>query len=389
MAVVTIGDTGLVRQRLDEILAGLNSQIQSIFGADFSVDPESPEGQMIGAFAEATSDLAQLVELVYLARSPASASGAALSRLVRLNSITRKPAVFSTATVTISGDSGTVIPAGSIVQSTSLPVTSWLTASDVTIPGAGTGSVDVQVVCSATGPVHAGAGTLGKIGTVISGWNGVTNAAAASPGQDEETDAALRIRRARSVAIGSQGIPDGLLGAILNIDGVISARVFENPLDVTDGLGLPPHSIQAVVAGGADSDIAEAIFLKRSMGVTMVGASTANVTDSQGKLQTMAWDRPAQVPIYVTVNLSGAVPTGTKNAIKAALVAAGDADLAIGGSVIWSALFGPVLGVVAGTGVSITSIWLGTAPSPTLQQDATIAVTSIASWDATNINVLP
>src|SRR5690606_2784132 len=86
-------------------------------------------------------------------------------------------------------------------------------------------------------------------------------------GEDEETDAALRLRRQRSVSLASQGYLAGLLAALENIPGVTSAFVYENNTDSTDINGVPSHSIWVIVAGsGADEDIAEAIYTKRNAG---------------------------------------------------------------------------------------------------------------------------
>src|SRR4029453_12170839 len=81
------------------------------------------------------------------------------------------------------------------------PTNRWLNRDAVTSTTAG--SYDAVFESENAGAAAiAEAGTLTIIATPVAGWNGVTNAAAATPGQDIESIAALRIRRAAALSIG-------------------------------------------------------------------------------------------------------------------------------------------------------------------------------------------
>ena len=55
----------------------------------------------------------------------------------------------------------------------------------------------------------------------------------------------------------SQTIIESLTGGLASVPGVSLVRVYQNDTNETDANGLPPHSIEAVVQGGADYDIGD------------------------------------------------------------------------------------------------------------------------------------
>src|SRR5690349_8886438 len=79
------GVTGL-QGWLDELI----DQHQSTYGDDISVNAEDPDGEWLAKEAQARNDAEQIALTLYNMNAPAGAVGAALSRLVQLNGITRK-----------------------------------------------------------------------------------------------------------------------------------------------------------------------------------------------------------------------------------------------------------------------------------------------------------
>lgn len=374
---------GFTRSRLDERLAALQVAVQAIFGTDINLDPDSIDGQTLGIFAESQSNLDQLAEDVYHSFNPQSATGVALSRLVQLNGIRRIEGTYSTATIRCGGSQGTVIPAGSLVKSTSTNAT-FVTLVDATIDG--TGQVDVAAQASVKGTVLAPAGTLTKIDTPLYGWQTATNIVDAVPGRDEETDEQLRIRRKASTSTSGQSIVDSVYGALSNIPDVIQALVLENPLDTTDANSLPPHSMYCVVNGGTVQDILDVIWLKKSAGCTLVGTTSGTVTDSMGNPHTVKFSRPGPVNVYVTVNLhsKSGWPTDGVDRIKAALVAWALANQSIGEEVIQSRLFDAVNSV---PGHSVDSLYIGTSAGPTGSANIAVPFDGLAVFDTARIVV--
>ncbi len=375
---------GFDRSRLDERLATLQVAMRSIFGDDIDLDPDTIDGQTLGIYAESISNLDQLAEDVYHGFNPNSATGAALSRLVQLNGIRRIGGTYSTVDVLCVGQEGTVIPAGSAISSTATKA-QFKTVAAATIGATGQVTISCKAVemGAKVGPIN----TVTKINTPIYGWQTATNPAAAVVGRDEETDEQLRIRRARSTSTPAQSIIDALYGAVANIPEVLQCEVYENPTGAVQAItGLPAHSVNVVVDGGLTQDIANQIFTRITLGVVQVGAVSSIVTDSQGNSHTVKFDRPTDVPIHVILNvtkLSG-WPTDGADRLKSALVAWTIANQRIGKDVIHSRLY-DCLNVVPGH--SITTMLIGTAPAPTLEDDVAIAFNQLARFTTANITV--
>lgn len=379
------GVTGL-QGWLDELI----DEHKGIHGDDISVNAEDPDGETLSKEAQARNDIEQLALTLYNMNAPAGAVGAALSRLVQLNGINRKAAQFSVVPITLGGTPGTVIPINSLFDNPDDPdLPPFKTAAPYTIGGGGT--VAGQGICTEAGPFNVGATKLTHPLTVISGWNTVTNPSAAAPGRLVETDPILRVRRAESVAMPSQSMLDGLQAALANLDGVDDVVVYENATESYNAKGDPPHSIHVIIDGGIAADIANAIWVKASMGATKVGVVIQNVTDTQGNPQEMRWDVPADVSVYMIVTLNRTPTTFESDSIKAALVAFGDETSRIGRNVPWGDLFSPIndLNITGGPGLpSITSLKLGSAPSPTLQEDLPVAFDERPRYDPVNISVV-
>ncbi|MDD0862137.1 hypothetical protein LOD44_11070, partial [Xylella fastidiosa subsp. multiplex] len=52
--------SGYEAERLDTIIARLQEGFRSIYGNDINVDPDSPDGQLIGLIAQIKADLEEL-----------------------------------------------------------------------------------------------------------------------------------------------------------------------------------------------------------------------------------------------------------------------------------------------------------------------------------------
>lgn len=387
--VTQLTPQGLIVATIDDRLASLTAKYQAIFGPNINLDANTFDGMTMKISGGTYNDLDQLVEAVYDSFDPNKATGAALSRLVLLNGLTRNLGSFSIAVVTFTGTAGTDVPIGSLVLSQD-GASTWATTFEATVDPSGT--VDVEVQCSVLGPTLAAAGTLNTFGTYIYGITSVTNAADASVGTSQETDSALRLRRAASTATPSQGILEGLYGALGNLAGVTQVQVYENKTDsaaVTSANpnGLPPHSINAVVLGGVDQDIIQTIWLKQSAGVTLVGAVEGTATDSYGNTHPIQFDRPIDTPIYMTIGVRRRAgwPSNGADLIKTALDTWSIANLMIGDDVIWNELFTPINTV---PGLSMAYLNIGTALIGEAQADINIPYNAIADINAANINVV-
>jgi len=385
-----VSSTGFKRKRLNLLLEELNSEVKAIFGDNFNVSPESPDGQVNGVISESNANLWELAEEAYNAFNPKAASNVSLSNLVQLNGITRFAATASRVELTISGDSGTSIIAGSFIGDVEETII-FSTDETVLIPSGG--SVVVQATTTVTGPRPALADTITEIITPVTGWDSVTNDDPAVLGTDLETDSDLRARRERSVARDAQAVIDAIFAEIRSIVGVTQLLVLENDTNVgPDANGLPAHSINAIVLGGQDQAIAKAIFLKKTLGATSFGNTSTVITDDQSIEHTVSFSRPTAIDIYVIVNLTtfANFPVDGQDLIKQAIINYSQGlliegrDFSLGDNVINSQLYSPVNTI---QGHTVDSLFIGTSSGPTSSADIAIAINEISVFLEAKITV--
>ena len=318
------------------VLEYLKTEYRAIYGPGVYLEADSQDGQWIGIIALAIADTIQLAESVYNSFSPATALGDALARNVRLNGISARAATYSTVDLTVTGQAGTVLT-DAVAQDTAGQ--KWLLPV-ATIPAGG--SLVVTATAAGIGAIQAAAGTVTKIATPIRGWQAVTNAGAATPGAPVESAAELRARQAVSVAIPSQSIFSGIVGAVASVDGVTRWRGYENDTGVTDANGIPGHSIALVVEGGDSAAIAQAIAVKKTPGTGTFGTTQIDVTDDLGAVTAIKFYRPtaAAISAVITVQPLAGYTLAIGDKIAAAVADAINA-LPIGGDVVLSRMYGP------------------------------------------------
>lgn len=299
---------------------------------------------------------------------------------------------------TVAGSSTGAAPTG-----TATAIPDGVSALVWTYLGAGTGAVDVGGLSVTLDAIVALARDLSVIKTPVGGWQGVINLTDAVPGALQQTNESLRITREAELSQSGSGTPDAIRAAILAITGVTACFVFHNDTDVIDGNGQNPHTVQAVVTGGADAAIASVLFANVGAGLLTFGTTSVVVLDSQGTAQTYKFTRPTALPIYVDITLTynpalptkGGYPTLGDAAVQAALSAFGAAIQVVGkdavASSIGAAAFPVYVNGVLALGVQgvldVTSTKISTAPGPTLSTTITVTPFQQAVLDTSRITV--
>ena len=113
-----VTDSGFVAPTGEDVYNALIESFEQQFGS-IDVTPQSITGQFISIFSQAILSLWQAAQGCYSASYPATAQGVSLDGIAQLVGITRKPATRTTTYVSCFGLQGTVIPAGSLVGSSS------------------------------------------------------------------------------------------------------------------------------------------------------------------------------------------------------------------------------------------------------------------------------
>jgi uncharacterized phage protein gp47/JayE len=194
----------------------------------------------------------------------------------------------------------------------------------------------MTLTAETAGPVAAPSGSLTVIVTAVAGLVSFVNELDADLGSDIETDNALRLRRLIELQSPGAATVEAIRADVLAVNDVTAVVVFQNNSAVTDLDGRPAHSVEIVVQGGDDQDIAEAIFDTVAAGIGMVGSVMVEVTDSQGFIHEINFNRPDEIDIYVTVDLTidmNTFPADGATQVRDAIVEFGDA-LGIGTDVI-------------------------------------------------------
>lgn len=233
-------------------------------------------------------------------------------------------------------------------------------------------------------------GALGFSTSIVKGFNSLDTAL----GADEETDAALRLRREQSLSATGSATIAALRAAVLAVDNVTEAFVFENTTPFTDPSGLDPHSFEVVIRGptAVDAEVAQAIFDVKAAGIKADGTISETITDSQGFDHTISFSRATEIEIHeeidVTVNtdpdLGPIYPVDGDAQVKAALVASGT-TLGIGRNVIFEKEKCQAFDV---SGVlDITDFQLDTSGPPAGTSNITIANREISVFDTSRVTV--
>ncbi len=363
----------------------------------FNICDDTVLSQVIGVFAsELSVAWAELGE-VYAQFDPQMNTGAGQSGTVQLNAIIRKEGAYSKIDITVGGVSGTVVPKGSLIGNMQGTL-SFSVDEDITLVGDEGATVTAKGSASATkmGPLNPQVNSIIAIQTPTNGWNTVTNTATTTVGTEEETDAALRKRQQRSTSLTSYRQIDAIWAALVNLEGVTYARVYQNSDTYPeDDRGIPYKEVAAIVEGGKDEKIAEALFYRLPTGQIGYGTTSVDFTDAQNILYSISFSRPKKIPVYVQMTLkiydSGEWPADGADKIKQAIIdyARYDSEMPDmgfppGTDVILSRLYTPINTV---PGHSVTKLEIGLDGKQWTEQDMHIRWNELAVFDAERITV--
>lgn len=231
------------------------------------------------------------------------------------------------------------------------------------------------------------AGSIDTISVPIQGWDSVTNPVSATTGRLTETDVELRERFRNSKFVQSANIIESLIDALINVEGVVDVRVYENDTMETNSLGVPPKSFMPIVLGGLPTDVGTAIWENKPTGISSEGDTTIQIVDSTGLPHPISYKIPDMIPVFVTVNISntGSLPGDGLATIRQNIVDYGRQNYLIGDEVIYSRLYIPVNQV---PGHMVNSLTIGTTADPTGMTNIPIGFDQVATFAPENIKVV-
>lgn len=339
-------EDGFIADRAADFLTIIQEDFEArlvALGITPDIDWESDTvfGVMAAVLSVRLGGLSEALQAVYDARDINNAQGAQLDAVGLLQRVIRNEATHSVATVTLSGDPFTVIPAGRRVEGGGVDGRArWATIEDVTLDSGGDGSV--QVEAEDAGPTEADAGTIDAIVDLVTGWDTVTNAAAAEPGRERETDAAYRLRIVQRAA--ESAAAAALRARLRELDYLEAVLVLENDTSAAAsvlGVTVDPRAVAVVLypstlTPAQMEEVASVIYRHVPMGISTSPIASPDesrtVDGADGLAKTIRWSWAADVPILVTATLTledGYTIADVEADVKAA-VAAYVESLAVG-----------------------------------------------------------
>jgi len=355
-----LDENGFTTKTFEEIREDMRGDCDVQFGAsNASRIDASVLGIIIAIVAALAAALWQLGRLIYNSQRRSGAFGVLLDGVLELTGVKRLGQQKSTVNEVCVGTNATVLGVGRRIKNAST-LTYWTSTSAKTIAtvsawsasnayalydlvtndtgklyvctgagtsagsggptGTGTAITDSgctwRYVATATaavvvpfesesyGQIVGAAGDLTTIETAQSGWSSCTNPLDADQGRSIETDAQARVRANAELRATGNAALDAILSDVANVSGVDRVICFKNDDDATDVDGVPPHSVEVLVRGGTDADVAAALLGTVAAGIRTYGTTTVSVIDSEGDTQTIMFTRPSVVNIYLEYDLS-------------------------------------------------------------------------------------
>lgn len=383
--------TGLVLPQPADVLSGVEAEWNAAFGGILNLDPTTPQGQLIASLAAIVADKNEQFLAMVNRINPDTADGVYQDAIGRIYFLDRKAATPTAVQCLCTGLEGTLIPTGALAQSTAGDL--FQCVSGALIPAAG--HVTLPFECTATGPVLALAGTVTKIYQALPGWDTITNAADGTVGQNVESRAEFEIRRQASVALNATGSVAAIYSNLFDVADVLDVVVRENITSsnatFANNVTLWPHSIYCCVEGGADADIAQSIFSRKSAGCDTCGSNSSIITGAYGQTYNLRFQRPAALAFKFDVQLAdtATTPANIVDLVKAAIVSAfnggdGGERARIGSTVYASRFYSPVAAI---GGINIVSIQLAAPLGGTLGNSVSVGINQVPTLDPANITV--
>ncbi|OOF84423.1 hypothetical protein BKG93_07775 [Rodentibacter ratti] len=297
MAALT--ETGIQIERLNDIVVRFEEGFRQIYGQNIDLSPDTPDGQVVGLLSQIKMDIEELAENIYRQLDPDVATGTWLEQRVAYAGLMRRNASYSyLRSAILTGEPYTELHLGLVVSDPNK--VRWILISNVQLDGNGSARADFR--SEELGGFNLAKNTTLTIETITLGLNSVTTFEAAELGVEEETDQQLRERFFVSRTKNAQNSADAIQGKIASLPDVKQVNVLENNTGQQDKNGVRPHSINVIVEGGEDHQIAKIIYDNKGAGVGLQG-ETEVILKIGNERRTLYFDRVVPVDVQVSLRL--------------------------------------------------------------------------------------
>lgn len=295
--MATLTETGIQIERLNDIVKRFEDGFKQIYGQNIDLSPNTPDGQMVGILAQIKMDIEELAENVYRQLDPDVATGAWLEQRVAYAGLMRRGASYSyLRSVILTGEPNTQLYAGIVVSDQNK--VRWVLTTDIQLDSNGSGRADFR--SEQLGSFNLAKNTTLTIETVTLGLTNAVTFENAEVGVEEETDTQLRERFLFSRTKNAQNSAEAITAKIAALPDVKQVRVLENNTAQRDALGVEPHSIDVIVYGGNDEEIANVIYQNKGAGVGLQGNTLINLK-KDGETRPIRFDKVSLVDVQVSM----------------------------------------------------------------------------------------
>lgn len=312
-----IANNSIITVDTSRLLQDVQNEWISVFGESLNLDPSTPQGRIIEMEVNNRKSMLEICAMVSNQINPFYSTGQGLDAIGALFGRSRKFATETTVLCYIAGNPNTVIPANSQAKTTAGDI--FYTPNDINIDT--TGNASAYFYSLEKGAIPCEINTLTEIVTQVVGWESIINPANAIIGQAQESDSSFRERILASRYSGV-ALQDAVKGRLHNIDGVLGFAFYNNVEDQSvmwdNTVSVPAHSIAVIIQGGADADIANALFETVGIGCGYTAISgqstTVNVPYKAGFFTVnypITFNRPEIVDIICKIQVSANEYTGT------------------------------------------------------------------------------
>ena len=298
-------ERGLIIPDTSDIRGFVIGKFQDAFGVNIDTDPASLSGVLITMFVELLDAVSRNNAELANQLNPDIATGVFLDAIFALTDPNgRRPATRSIInSVELTGEPNTIVPAGTICADSNSQ--QWALTDQKVLDNNGQAFGDF--IAAEYGAVECAAHQLQTIVTSVLGLIAIDNSNSAVLGRGEETNAQVRRRRRKTLAIQASSTPEAIQSRLAALETYHSHQFLENVKDTVEtieGITLQPHSIWACVRGATDLEVATALFESKDAGAGYNGAQTVNITDPRSLVDyPVSFDRPDEIPLLIRVTV--------------------------------------------------------------------------------------
>lgn len=163
----------------------------------------------------------------------------------------------------------------------------------------------IETKCTINGSNEVAQNSINSTVQSIAGVDSVNNFTAGQSGRNTETDQEARLRSQADKSVAGFNFTDAIKAKIIDdVQGVSYCRVYENDSMITDSNSIPAKSWEAIIEGGADSDIANTLFLMKVAGMALSGSENKIIKDGDGIPHQIKFTRPENNYIWIRATIN-------------------------------------------------------------------------------------